>query len=38
MKNDILEEIWRNRDDFAREHSYDIDAMVELFKPWSARR
>jgi hypothetical protein len=28
MKNEILEEVWRNRDDFARKHGYDIDAMV----------
>jgi hypothetical protein len=27
-KNEILEEVWRNRDDFAREHNYDLDAMV----------
>jgi len=28
MKNEILEEVWRNRDEFARQHGYDIDAMV----------
>lgn len=28
MKNEILEEVWRNRDEFAREHNYDIDSMV----------
>jgi hypothetical protein len=28
MKNEILQEVWRNRDEFAREHNYDIDAMV----------
>ena len=27
-KNEILEEVWRNRDEFAREHNYDLDAMV----------
>ncbi len=27
-KNEILEEVWRNRDDFAIEHNYDLDAMV----------
>jgi hypothetical protein len=27
-KDDILEEVWRNRDEFAREHNYDLDAMV----------
>ncbi|MFO1429818.1 MAG: hypothetical protein U1F76_06720 [Candidatus Competibacteraceae bacterium] len=28
MRNEILEEVWRNRDEFARQHGYDIDAMV----------
>ena len=28
MKNEILEQVWRNRDEFAKEHNYDIDAMV----------
>ncbi len=28
MKNEILEEVWRNRDEFAKEHNYDIDTMV----------
>ena len=36
-KNEILEEVWRNRDEFAREHNYDLDAMVaalqEMEKP-----
>jgi len=27
-KNEILEEVWRNRDEFAREHNNDLDAMV----------
>ena len=27
-KNEILEEVWRHRDEFAREHNYDRDAMV----------
>ena len=27
-KNEILEEVWRNRDEFAREHDYDLDAML----------
>ncbi len=27
-KNEILEEIWRNRDEFAREYNNDLDAMV----------
>lgn len=28
MKNEILEEVWHNRDEFARKYSYDIDVMV----------
>ena len=28
MTNEILNEVWRNRDAFARKHGYDIDAMV----------
>jgi N-methylhydantoinase B/oxoprolinase/acetone carboxylase alpha subunit len=28
MKNEILEEVWRNRDAFAKRWNYDIDAMV----------
>jgi hypothetical protein len=28
MKNEILEEVWRKRDEFASQHGYDIDAMV----------
>ncbi len=28
MKNEILQEVWHNRDEFAKEHNYDIDAMV----------
>ena len=28
MKNDIIEEVWRNRDEFAKRHNYNIDDMV----------
>ena len=28
MKNEILQEVWRNRDEFAEEYSYNLDAMV----------
>ena len=28
MKNKILEEVWKHRDAFAKQHGYDIDAMV----------
>jgi hypothetical protein len=27
-KNEILEEVWRNRDEFAKEHNYDLDEMM----------
>jgi hypothetical protein len=32
MKNEILEEVWRNRDEFARKHNYDLDAMVSALQ------
>lgn len=28
MKNEILSEVWRNRDEFAKRHNYDLTAMV----------
>ncbi|MBF0103435.1 MAG: hypothetical protein HQK77_21240 [Desulfobacterales bacterium] len=28
MKNEILSEVWRNRDEFAKRHNYDLNAMV----------
>jgi|GEM_PF-1109576 len=28
MKNDIIEEVWRNRDKFAKQFNYNIDDMV----------
>ena len=28
MKNDIIEEVWRNRDEFAKQFNYNIDDMV----------
>jgi len=31
-KNEILEEVWRNRDEFAREHNYDLDTMAAAFQ------
>ena len=44
MKDEILTEVWKNRDEFAKRHNYDLDAMVKdlqemecnpwrLFKP-----
>ena len=28
MKNDIIEEVWRNRDEFAKQHNYNLNDMV----------
>ena len=40
MKDEILVEVWRNRDEFARQHNYNLDAMVKALQemerhPWS---
>jgi len=40
MKNEILSEVWRNRDEFAKRHNYDLNAMVATLQemerhPWS---
>jgi hypothetical protein len=40
MKDEILTEVWRNRDEFAERHNYDIEAMVATLRqmerhPWS---
>jgi hypothetical protein len=29
VEDEILREIWRNRDAFAKRHGYNLDAMVE---------
>jgi hypothetical protein len=29
MEDEILKEVWRNRDAFAKRHRYNLDAMVE---------
>jgi len=29
MGNEILREVWRNRDEFAKQCNYDLDVMVE---------
>jgi hypothetical protein len=29
VEDEILREVWRNRDAFAKRHRYDLDAMVE---------
>ena len=41
MADDILEEVWRNRDEFARRHNHDLGAMVAALRemerhPWTA--
>ena len=36
-KNEILEEVWRNRDEFAREHNYDVSAMVAALQEMEKR-
>jgi hypothetical protein len=32
MKNEILLEVWRNRDAFARQHNYNLDLMVKTLQ------
>jgi hypothetical protein len=32
MENEILQEVWRHRDEFARQYDYNIDAMVAALK------
>ena len=32
MKNEILREVWHNRDEFARRHNYDLDVMVKTLR------
>jgi len=29
VEDEILREVWRNRDAFAKRHGYNLDAMVE---------
>jgi hypothetical protein len=29
VEDEILREVWRNRDAFAKRHRYNLDAMVE---------
>ncbi len=28
MKNEIMQEIWHNRDEFAKEHNYNLDEKI----------
>ena len=32
MKNEILNEVWRNRDEFAKKCKYDLDTMVKKLR------
>lgn len=32
MKNEILLDVWRNRDEFAKRHNYDVDLMIETLQ------
>ncbi|OIP40236.1 hypothetical protein AUJ95_04750 [Candidatus Desantisbacteria bacterium CG2_30_40_21] len=41
MQNEILSEVWQNRDEFAKRYNYDLNAMVAILQkmenhPWSA--
>jgi hypothetical protein len=38
MKNEILEEVWRNRDAFAQKYGYDLDAMVSALQEMEQER
>jgi hypothetical protein len=40
MKNEILLEVWRNRDKFARRCNYDLEVMLQTLRqveraPWN---
>lgn len=40
-QNEILLEVWRNRDEFAKRHNYNLNAMVATLQemeqhPWNA--
>lgn len=37
VENEILKEVWRNRDAFAKRHRYDLDAMVEELRQMERR-
>ena len=32
MKNEILADVWKNRDEFAKKHDYDLDKMVSVLR------
>jgi len=40
MQNEILLEVWHNRDEFAKQYNYDLNAMVATLQemenhPWN---
>jgi len=37
VEDEILREVWRNRDAFAKRHHYDLDAMVEELRRMERR-
>jgi len=37
MRNEILEEVWRARDEFARRYNYDLDAMSRALREMEHR-
>jgi hypothetical protein len=37
VEDEILREVWRNRDAFAKRHHYDLDAMVEELRKMEHR-
>lgn len=37
VENEILREVWRNRDAFAKRHRYNLDAMVEELRQMERR-
>ena len=36
-RDEILKEVWRNRDAFAKRHGYNLDAMVEELRQMERR-
>ena len=32
MTHEILEEVWRNRDEFAKSYNYSLDAIVAVLR------
>jgi hypothetical protein len=37
VEDEILREVWRNRDAFAKRHGYNLDAMVEELRQMEQR-